>query len=378
MLRFRLCFNKSKSVKMSNLKKITSLSFLIGASLVLLPTQESLAARLDVTSITTGPFTDNADSTVGTITYLNQTLPITKVNDGTDNWRVGVNTFSSQLFVRRSGVNSGSGGQTVGASITWSERQVGDNNNTVRGSLPTSTAVTLGGNNLFEGTDNTFANVANSNASDIERLDFVVENGVVAKTSRAVIVAERGSPNIHDGFGIAAITNLGTGINDPLTWEFGELVQVAGTTWGNTDLRNTSQTPPGATNNPYTVLNNSSGNFARTATPNNQNFGAVLITLDELVAVDTKIFGYALFGFDVVPDSSGNLVTDWKDAMKYPIKTQASGQNNQGGIDLVALNAGIARNESIEIPENRSALPILAFGLFGLTAKMFSGKTKKS
>ncbi|MBF2057887.1 MAG: hypothetical protein IGQ45_11890 [Cyanobacterium sp. T60_A2020_053] len=188
-----------------------------------------------------------------------------------------------------------------------------------------------------------------------------------------------GSPNIHDGFGIAAITNLGTGINDPLTWEFGELVVVSGTTWGNTNLRNSSQTPAGAANNPYTVLNNSNGNFARTATPNNQNFGAVLITLDELVALNTTIFGYALFGFDVVADGSGNLVTDWTNATAYPTGTQASGQNNQGGIDLVALNAGIARNNSTEeIPENRSALPILAFGLFGLTAKVFSNKGKKN
>lgn len=368
---------------MNNLKKVTSLSFLIGVGLVLLPAQQSLAARLDVTSVTTGPFTDNTDSTVNGITYLNQTLPIISVNDGTDNWRVGVDNFGAQLFVRRSGAPSGNSGQKLGASITWSERPLPDNSSdTVRGSVPTSTAVTLGGNNLFEGTDNTFANKAKENASDIERLDFVVENGVVAKTSRAVIVAERGSSGSHDGFGIAAITSLGSGINDPFTWQFGKLVVVGGTTWGNTNLRNTSQTPAGNVNNPYTVLNDNglgAGNFTRTAKPNNQNFGAVLITLDELVAVDTTIFGYALFGFDVVADGSGNLVTDWKDASKYPIETQASGQNNQGGIDLVALNAGIARNESIEeIPENRSALPILTFGLFGLTAKMFSGKTKKS
>ncbi|WP_069790690.1 hypothetical protein A5482_005160 [Cyanobacterium sp. IPPAS B-1200] len=349
-----------------------SFCFLLGVCLILLPSQKSFAARLDVKSITTGPLIDNPNTTVNDITYLNQSLPIVSVNDGTDDWRVGVNTFGAELRVRRSGVTTGTNRGIPGASITWSERLVGDPDTTVRGSLPTSTEATLGGNNLFEGTDNTFSNNANTNATDIERLDFIVEAGIAALSSRAVIVAERGSNNVHDGFKIAAITSLGQGIDSPLTWTFGTLVSVGGSTWGKTELRTSSQTPAGASDNPYTVLNNQgTANFTDTATPDNQNFGAVLITLDELVSPNTTIFGYSLFGFDVKANTSGNAVADWKNDSFYPTNTESSGQNLNGGIDLVALNAGIARNNTTEkeIPENTSVLPIIAIGLLGLKGK---------
>ncbi|MDJ0599192.1 MAG: hypothetical protein QNJ37_10180 [Crocosphaera sp.] len=360
------------------LKKVKNpLIFAIAVTTVSVNVQSAQAATFDVTSITVGNFQDLPDSTVNGITYLNQQLPIQTVtgSNGQD-WRVGTGGFATDLFIRRTGVASGS--NDPGASIVWSERQTGDPATTVRGSLPISTEITLQGNNIFEGTDNTFSNFANTNATDIERLDFVVSEGIEAILDRAVIVAERGSNTIHDGFQIAPITSLGNGVNDPLSWSFGSLLSINGGTWGTTNLRTASQTPPGAGSNPYTVLNDASGSFTNTASLN-QNFGAVLITLDELVPQGSTIFGYSLFGFDTLADGNGNAVADWNNSTFYPTDTRSSGQDNAGGIDLVALNVGITRNNDLEpeILEREIPEPTSILSLIGITGLGFLLGRKK-
>ncbi len=159
------------------MKKNRSLLFLAGIFLALFPTEKSYAVRLDLTSVTTAPLIDLPDETINGVTYRGQVLGVDSVTtQGGDEWRLGDAGFTTDLFIRRSGASSGSTGQIVGGSTIWSEQDGTGGQTTVRGPALSSTEDALRIVNLLEGSDNTFSNVANTNASDVERLDFVVQD----------------------------------------------------------------------------------------------------------------------------------------------------------------------------------------------------------
>ncbi len=331
-----------------------------GAALAFLVQAVPAQAASVITSVTTGTFTDGANSTVNGITYLNQSLSIQQIQTGATGWNT--NGFSTTLTLRRSGA-----GAAPGREVVWEERPTSSPVTTLRGPAPTTTQAALASNNLFVGTDNLFANSGNTsgNQSDVERADFVASSGLLVDSLKAVTVFERGATNAHDGFKIAAITGI-DGSGNPTG--FGTVVQIA-QGWGTSALRVSTQNPaPNPSPNPnYTVLNNSSGGYSNTGDLSGQNIGGILITLNELATVGTTIYGYSLFGSDSASAGCGNL-TSLSNTTCYP---QNSLEAN-GGIDLLAANVGIV--QAVPEPLNvMGAVMVVGLGI-GLKRKLAHSK----
>jgi len=311
-------------------------------------------AQYNVTAITTGSVVDEADSIINSVTYLNQTLPVTSVTAGTQTWVVG--SLDNTISIRR----SGAAGLASNRQVVYSERETFANPLTLRIPTPTTTEALLNGNNMYGGTDNLFINAVqgDGNYSDVERVDFVSSAGFSASSSQALAVFERGTTTSHDGFKIAAITGV-DGSGNPTS--FGSLVQIS-TGWGPTPLRTVAN--PG-----YGVLNNSLGLFAKTRDINSQNIGGVVITLDHLVTAGTTVYGYSLFGSDVEDNGDTNNLIDFTNNTYFPQESPESVQEGGNGIDLSTINLGIitspdAVNDAYTTAEDTS-LTIPASGVLG-------------
>lgn len=347
---------------MLNLKKTTLLVGAIAAGISfevgVAPVRAATLVGDDVTSVNVGSLIDNPNAKVNNITYLNQSLPVTSLKTSTSSWNLS--GISTTLSLRRSGV-----GTVAGRQIVWSERPTQNPTTTVRGTLPSTTEAALNQNNFFMGTDNLFVNAgsSNGNMSDVERVDFITSAlGVKVRDSKAVTIFERGSLTQHDGFKIAAITALD---KNGLPSAYGKLYSVnAG--WGKTALRTNSQSPiPNPSPNPYySVLNNTgtNGAFKNTADISSQNIGGVLITLDKLAAKGSKIYGYSLFAVDVDDKGNSNNLVNWKNSNIFKTNTQEGATQGGGGIDLVAVNTGIVKDPTKEIPESSNSLALVLLG----------------
>jgi hypothetical protein len=209
-------------------------------------------------------------------------------------------------------------------------------------------------NNILAGPDNVFTNTGsnlggvpyNGNVS-IERVDFVLDKKITVKDHDrrgkddddrrgkdrddkgvGIAVFERGVPTGHDGFGVAAITDVDE-LGHPTS--YGPVYIVPAGSWGLTPLvtpipqyyflNNAAPDHPGLPINPALTI------------PPNQTFGGVLIRADELVPPGQHIYGYSLFGPDVT--CTPETLVDVANAC-FPKNTGVI-----GGIDLGASNLGI-------------------------------------
>lgn len=192
-------------------------------------------------------------------------------------------------------------------------------------------------NNINTGTDNLFGNTAdgNGNNNNVERLDVVFRDGLVATPALAFCVFERGAPTVHDPFGIAAITAVDSA-GRPTA--YGPLIRFgAGSAYG------TYGEPallPATTN--WLVTRNPVANQGALATSpsavvNNQAIGGVTVAVVGApannalgIAEGATIYGYSLFGGDV----TGTGGQDLTDPSTFPLTS--SGATGAGGIDLIA------------------------------------------
>jgi len=287
----------------------------------------------NITSITLDPVRSiAAPQTVNGITYKGQSQSLRSFNTGSTIWDLA--SAPANVIFRR----SGTAGAVNNRQVVWERQNTSATN--LRGPAPTTTQAALQQNNIFLGTDNLFTNTGNSsgNQSDVERVDFIFSRSFTAAANAGVTVFERGATGAHDAFGIAAIVGFDTN-NNPL---FGNLLRFGAGSWGQPSLTG---------GNSYTVLNNSSGQFAQTATVN-QDIGGVLIRLSELATPGTQIFGYALFGPDI---TVGTNLTNFS---AFPNNTPET----TTGIDLVAANLGITKIRGTIVPEPSplpTAIPLI-------------------
>ena len=183
------------------------------------------------------------------------------------------------------------------------------------------------------GIDNNFQNATTTNNNNIERVDVIFPGGVSATdvTKAGFVVFDRGTSGTHDPFYIAAIKTL-DGSGNPSAY-YNAVSVVAGNYGSNVG---------GALN--FLVLreNPGDGHLLMMNNTANQNRDGVLARFTDLgVANNTRIYGYSLFGSDVLVTPATNMV-NYANATNFPTGSDFT----NGGIDQVAVTGLWVTNAS--------------------------------
>jgi hypothetical protein len=351
------------SKKYHSLKSIT-LTGVIGSAASVGALLPSTVRAASITSINLSAETRPgiSNNVVNGVTYEGYARSIDSFVSGGESWQT-VGAVSTTLNFQRS--NQAPTAVDNNKQVVWQRCDTTANcaAPTLRGTVPTTTQAALTQNNIYLGTDNLFANRGNNdnkpneaNQSDVERVDFVFSTPYNATSDFGVTVFERGaSTNVHDGFAIAAITGFDANNNPTYSslkgYELGK--------WGTTDLLS------GSDYTTYRILNNGTGQFALTGS-NTQNIGGELIPLTDLVAANTPVLGYSLFGFDTFSAVSNNTCTiaqlsSISNTGCYAYNTREA---DGGGLDLLAANLGVSTRLSAQaVPEPLSIIGTILGGM---------------
>jgi hypothetical protein len=215
-------------------------------------------------------------------------------------------------------------------------------------------------NNITSGYDNIFENTINNlHASNIERVDFVIPEGLVPfsdidRTQSGVAIFDRGT---GDPFKIAAITAVDAS-NNPTA--YGNLVSLTAANFGPNLLLLPFD---------FCIITHDPkyGNQSRPSSPDNQNLRGVYMSLASLgIAVNQRFYGYSLFGNDVTtadpnwnnyPNNTStasgldpvNIMGLYKtpfSVLSVPMKFTAKRQNNVARLECT-INNKIANDKII-------------------------------
>ncbi len=287
----------------------------------------SPSAPIPISNVkTTLTFDPSYDQVNGTVidgrTYFGRQLSISQIQANTPD---GLQT----LVPRKSAVPIVNvvreGPVNPGRTVIWQAR---DSAGRFLGALPPSEAELYSRNDLYLASDNTFVNDGTAPSTNIERLDFVLDNVLVVKDTRYVAVLDRGPQNGHDGFGIAAILSVDAQ-KKPTSW--GHLVRIA----------------PGWANGPQFALSSGVGTvFTREANSstltqraliNGQRIAGLLVPYADLAAVNSKIYGYSIVAYDVNPAThDSSVLGQVSNNSIFPKNTGQVGS----GLDLPAIPFG--------------------------------------
>jgi len=171
------------------------------------------------------------------------------------------------------------------------------------------------------GLDNTFSNDNGRASNNIERIDYVVSNGLSVPASNqsgiGFLVLERGG---NDPFKVAAITSLDTN-GDPAS--YGPLLNVTNANWGDSGF---------AAEVAVMRREEAEPAFRPSHIVSSQSIEGVFLSLEDMSAAPGQtIFGYSLFPNDI---SNSSTSSDLVNLINFP--TNTSGSSGQGGLDLVA------------------------------------------
>ncbi len=274
-------------------------------------------ATQDVTSVSTN-FTAGTSSTAEGYTYENASRTLSGFTTATSNYAVA--SLADNVFVRR---NNAVADQS---SVWYTSSGTGTN---LSGNHAADYGNMLLSDNVFSGSDNTFANTGTgAQFGNIERIDFTWNSAHVVSSALAFAVFDRGAAGAHDGFGIAAITAI-DGAGNPTA--FGTLLKVT-SGWG------------GATNAigdmDYRLFRYNNGDNITATTDSTgtgtQGIGGIVLSAADFGLVNgTTVYGYALMGYDVTATNSAQLL-DYLNSTYYP--TNTDGNTGGGGIDLASFN----------------------------------------
>ena len=211
-------------------------------------------------------------------------------------------------------------GATGERQLMFFERN-GTDNTQMSSSYTNSMDVGLLSDIANRGIDNAFSNDNSVASNNLERIDYVVTNGInvipSARGGIGFLVLERGG---NDPFKVAAITSI-DGSGNPTG--FGPLKSVTTATWGSAGFNITTAVMRREEAEP---------NFRPSHVVNSQPIEGVFLSLSDLESAPGQtIFGYALFPNDI---SNASTSSDLVNLTNFP--TTTSGASGQGGLDLVA------------------------------------------
>jgi hypothetical protein len=306
-------------------------------SALLFTTTGILHATLDVIDVTTTVVPGSPANAEG-YTFEGGVRQVTSFSTATDTYEV--TSGADNVFIRRNAVNNDQ------SSVWYVSSGVGTN---LSGVHQADYAQLLSSNNIFAGSDNTFANGTGNTTGNIERIDFTWNLPMTVTNALAFAVFDRGDTGVHDSFAIAAVTAVDA-FGNPTA--YGPLIKIAAG-WG------------GATNpisgQDYRLFRYANGNNITATTDStataNQGIGGIVITAADLgLTLGTNVYGYSLMAVDVTATDSTQLL-DWSNSIFYP--TTTDGNTGGGGIDLAAING----NSFTVVPEPVPNAILLSFVL---------------
>ena len=174
------------------------------------------------------------------------------------------------------------------------------------------------------GIDNVFQNSTNTNNNNIEREDVIFPSSLLAtdNTKTGFVVLDWGAGGGHDPFYIAAIKTLDASGNPS---SYYPAVSITAAQYGSDKVGSIS----------YIILRRNPADIGLLMMNNStaQNRDGVFVRFSDLgVASHSTIYGYSMFGPDVIVSPVTNLV-DYTNATNFPITTDLSG----GGLDPLAV-----------------------------------------
>jgi hypothetical protein len=304
----------------------------------------STGAQMAVSTIATSYDNGPGSDKIGDTTFDRDTQAVTTFWDIAGNV-YDANTVAGTAYVRR----NTTAGNDNNSSVWYADDA--DGSKDFAAGYATSYSSLLLGNNILRGSDNTFANGTNEQQGNIERLDFLLgAGGVLASTSTAFAIFDRGVATQHDYVKIAVITGWDSTTQRPTAYG-GNLVSVDTADYGPTN-------PIG--NFDYNLFRYDNGdNFNSPYWNNNsetgtQGIGGVVVSLSDLgIAEGTRIYGYSLMGYDVINGGNMANLVDWSNTTYYSSNT--TGDTGTGGIDLSAVN-GVLYNRRVPEPSTYGAV----------------------
>lgn len=324
-----------------------SLAFGLAGGVASLHAQIAITGVTTTTNTTAGNTTETG-TTPATITFQNDIRALTTYTAGGNTYTAG--SAANNVFVRR----NTTAGNTNRTSL-WMENGVPAD--TVLGTDRDTLGSVFLDNNLFQGADNVFSNGTGPAQGNIERVDFVWSSGfTVTNTLDGLAFFERGAAGAHDGFQIALITSLGSGLASPLTWTFANVRRVTSANYGANNLDVTNDGTVDTLN--YRLLRYTTGDTLTSHAAGNetgsQGVGGVHISFADLgLAANTVIYGYAVMATDV-SNVAANIV-NWNSTTFFPTNTA----DTAGGIDFAAFGG----QRSIYVPEPSTYGACLMLGL---------------
>ena len=280
------------------------------------PSQPQGVTSLETTEVSATPSTKNICDANGS-NCANRSFG-TGNNLKLTGFTVGVQYYSLEQLVDRVKLQRKNNSNIQGnRHIFFLERDSNNSNNIVSTNFSTMEEA-VRSEFINRGTDNVFANSDGVNQNNIERVDFLIDAGLVVNSqflnNSGFLLLERGG---NDPFKVAAITAVDSNGNPSA---FGNLISVPKSTWGNTDI--------GIKTNVYQNQTGWSG-YKKTAELGSQNIHGIFISAASLgINIGDTIYGYAVFPSDI--NSNSDLVG----LSDFPLTT--SSDSGQGGLDLIS------------------------------------------
>ncbi|MEA5580399.1 SdrD B-like domain-containing protein [Nodularia harveyana UHCC-0300] len=215
----------------------------------------------------------------------------------------------------------------VDNAFSTGERQLiffeSNNNTQMRSSYTNTMEEALLGTIINKGVDNGFSNENSVATNNIERVDYIVSEGISIPVASAAdigfLILERGG---NDPFNIAAITALDASGNPSA---YGTLTNVPASTWGGTGFN---------INSAVMRREENESAFRPSHLVGSQEISSIYISIDDLTDFD----GQVIYGYSVFPNDINSIINpDLVNLTNFP--TDTSGASGEGGLDLMTGGA---------------------------------------
>jgi|GEM_PF-1547437 len=274
--------------------------------------------------------------------YIETPEQLNLYTDGTDNYSFEVSTdndllleafqvdnslnfaidrLADRIVLRRAGnANQGPNGEERHILLFEQDGSYGGNNKNFNAVFFPTMEEALVGTGINRGADNVLDNTSSPNSNNIERLDYIFEDGIVVPSdpnTAGFPVFER---NGNDAFNLGVISDLDSNA-DPT--EYNTIISYTSADWIDTGIDITSSVLSG--------FPNDGGDLIESATVSSQNISVIFVSFADMgLSAGDIIYGYSLAGADSTTDCSEFL--DFSNSTFFPQNTGSS----DGGIDLLS------------------------------------------